>query len=113
MFPPHGPTIAVILVLVATPLTAFGQTSPAGTGLPSPPRLTPEQQEAVDSVNARFRAEPSCQEMTDGCLVCLRQTDGTPGCSFPGIACLPSGWRCTRNSASGTDSPSGGPVRRD
>jgi hypothetical protein len=113
MSPRCRATLAAILLLFGAPLMASGQSKPDGEVLPPPPRLTPEQKAAVDSVNARFRSDQSCQEMTDGCLVCLRQADGTPGCSFPGIACAPSGWRCTKNSALGTDSPSGGSGRRE
>jgi hypothetical protein len=69
-------------------------------------------QDALDSVNARFRSDRSCQEMTDGCLVCIREADGHPGCSFPGIACAPSGWRCTKTLAESTDSPEGRAARR-
>jgi hypothetical protein len=35
-----------------------------------------------------------CRSWSDGCAVCLRQGDGEPGCSTPGIACLPKPVAC-------------------
>jgi hypothetical protein len=40
-------------------------------------------------------ADATCAEWTDGCRVCQRLADG-PGCSMPGIACVPADNRCLR-----------------
>jgi len=36
----------------------------------------------------------SCREWSDGCMVCRRDSAGTPACSTPGIACVPGPLRC-------------------
>jgi hypothetical protein len=37
----------------------------------------------------------SCQEWTDGCVVCARRADGV-ACSTPGIACVADKVQCLR-----------------
>ncbi|MFC5556069.1 hypothetical protein [Methylobacterium iners] len=40
-------------------------------------------------------SDVTCAEWTDGCRVCQRLAEG-PGCSMPGIACVPAESRCLR-----------------
>ena len=40
----------------------------------------------------------ACQEWTDGCRVCERTANGEFNCSNIGIACQPTGGRCSRHS---------------
>jgi len=48
----------------------------------------------------RFGSDnPACQEWTDGCAVCLRDSGGVIHCSVPGIACQPSANLCRREAA--------------
>jgi len=39
--------------------------------------------------------EPTCDEWTDGCVVCQR-IDGEEHCSMPGIACVRGATQCLR-----------------
>ncbi len=48
---------------------------------------------ATAPVLAFGERNPSCQEWTDGCVVCLRGASGR-SCSTPGIACQPGEIRC-------------------
>lgn len=37
----------------------------------------------------------NCRSATDGCRVCsIDEHQRIVGCSFPGFACQPRGWRC-------------------
>lgn len=53
----------------------------------------------LPSAPVRHAAGPgedaTCAEWSDGCRVCQRLADG-PGCSLPGIACVPTEARCLR-----------------
>ncbi|MBG0810052.1 hypothetical protein IY145_11750 [Methylosinus sp. H3A] len=40
---------------------------------------------------------PTCQEWTDGCLVCARREDGSAACSMVGVACLPAAVVCLKS----------------
>jgi hypothetical protein len=44
---------------------------------------------------ASFDRDPTCAEWSDGCTVCQRTEQG-PGCSTPGIACVPREQQCLR-----------------
>lgn len=46
------------------------------------------------TANAAAAEEAACTSRTDGCQVCQRASDGTEGCSLPGIACVKGAWRC-------------------
>ncbi|MGD0633188.1 MAG: hypothetical protein ABSA13_02755 [Beijerinckiaceae bacterium] len=44
----------------------------------------------------------SCQEWTDGCVVCVKNNDAPPSCSTPGIACQPQDVICKGPAAPAT-----------
>lgn len=59
-----------------------------GALIPAPP---------ARGVAAKVPSEDAaCVEWSDGCRVCRRLPDG-PGCSTPGIACVPAEPRCLRH----------------
>lgn len=42
-----------------------------------------------------YEVRPNCLEATNNCQVCkLDGKENLIGCSFPGIACAPTSWRC-------------------
>ncbi len=51
------------------------------------------------------KLDADCREATNGCEVCRIEAGGRSQCSFPGIACQPSGWRCIKSQAPPSDSP--------
>lgn len=89
----------VAAAFLCLPLAAAGAQS-----LPPPSSTAGKEVVADDSIQARFDRDPACTEMTDGCQVCRRHVEGKAGCSNPGIACQPSGWRCKNPPSAGTDS---------
>ena len=84
----------ILAVLLA--VLAAGGIVTAGE-LPGPRDLPPAEEPVPIEREARQTAEDlSCPELTDGCRICVQAPDGQKQCSFPGIACQPSGWRCQR-----------------
>lgn len=47
----------------------------------------------------QIERHPQCLERTNGCEICVRSDSGRHDCSFPGIACQPGKWRCSRGEA--------------
>lgn len=91
------PLLALAACLAAAPAIA----QPGLAPLPLP--LAVESPPAPDSIDGRFTAAPACREMSDGCRVCVRGADGSPTCSMPGIACVPTGWQCRNDAARDPD----------
>jgi hypothetical protein len=54
-------------------------------GAPNAPARAVEQ----PSIQAYGQINLSCQEWTDGCVVCTKNKEAPPSCSTPGIACQP------------------------
>jgi hypothetical protein len=73
-------------VLLVTPAVG-DETAPVS--VPTTPTQAEEK-----AVQAFGDDNASCQEWTDGCVVCTR-TAGAPACSVPGIACQPGSVRCS------------------
>jgi hypothetical protein len=79
-----------------------------GNPLPGPPASSVSGPAAAGSAAEAAAREPACAELTNGCEVCRRASDGRGvKCSTPGIACQPSGWACKLGS--GPAAPSGAP----
>lgn len=87
--------LSALVLVAACCLGADAATAAAQPGLPlpAPPPADPGPP-VPDSIAGRFGAAQSCSEMSDGCRVCVRGSDGHPTCSMPGIACVPRDWRC-------------------
>lgn len=79
-------------------LAAFLALTPAFADAPKPEPLPrpATTQPAADVAPPAFGArDPSCQEWSDGCQVCVRDAEGKPQCSTPGIACTPKATTCS------------------
>lgn len=77
-------------------VVAAGAIATAGE-LPGPRTAAPAEEPApIEREVPQATEDLSCPELTDGCQICIRGPDGEKRCSFPGIACQPSGWRCRR-----------------
>jgi hypothetical protein len=82
-----GRSAAGAIVMI---ISVCAQLGPAASQVPAEPHAAP----ALD-LQALARQMPDCKEFRNSCRVCLRQPDGTLGCSNTGVACTPDGpWRC-------------------
>ena len=65
----------------------------------------------MTAVSAQEQGPPpevraGCLSATDDCRVCRISNDGAVvGCSFPGIACAPTAWRCNGDASSPPPEP--------
>ena len=85
-----------LLALVARP--AMGQDNPGERGQnQQPPQLQTQIPSSVHLFNyGDF--DKQCVAWTDGCRICIRNTDRSPTCSNIGIACQPKQTiACTAN----------------
>lgn len=54
------------------------------------------------AVQAYGNVNRSCREWTDGCVVCVKNSEDSPSCSTPGIACQPKDVICKGPAAPAT-----------
>ena len=64
-----------------------------------PPVATPPLSREDLSLQGFALQNRLCREWSDGCSVCMRDEEGAPHCSTPGIACQPEPIRCRRETA--------------
>lgn len=86
-------TVFAHLSLALLLLAARGA-APAFAQMPALPPLGEPRTPAPDSLAAYLAANPACREISNGCQICVRAADEKADCSFPGIACQPTGWMC-------------------
>ena len=77
---------SIVLFNVAGPATAQ-------QGTPEPERAPPAP--ASIDVYRYGDVDTGCLHWTDGCRICQRNTGDGPACSNIGIACQPTGLKCT------------------
>ncbi len=80
--------ICVTLLALAGPAAAADMRPTSE--VPAKPPAAPAPHSPLAAPNA------TCQEWTDGCRICKRQTDSTIACSNISIACEPKDLKCTR-----------------
>ncbi|MGE0767067.1 MAG: hypothetical protein AB7L90_11430 [Hyphomicrobiaceae bacterium] len=84
---------ANLVVLIAVVVLA-GPAATQSLPLPEVPAANVATVPAPGTLADSIARYPQCRERTNGCERCVGVGNGRLGCSMPGIACQPQGWRC-------------------